>query len=134
MRKNEPKRPLPRIEATIQVQGKRGIFYVTCERCMGHPIMANSYVPRRPVFARDYVDEPRNPTGFVGGVLPVFTEGTRDQQAACSCEIGDRQAERLNLELYDSLPGTSPEDTKGALVGGNARRLYWEFTGREWQE
>jgi hypothetical protein len=55
---------------------------------------------------------------FVGGTLPVFTDGRADRVAACSCAIGRWKAEQLGLTFYDSLPGTSTADTKHDLIMG----------------
>jgi hypothetical protein len=62
-------------------------------------------------------------TGYVGGVIPVYLESGADYDAACSCEIGTYVMMRHGLKRYDSLPGTSSEDTKHSVIMAHYERL-----------
>lgn len=79
--------------------------------------MKATYLPKKAIRS---VYDSDDVIGFVGGILPVFTEGGRDRQAACHCAIGRWRVEQLHgkLTFYDSLPGTSTEDTKHDLIMG----------------
>ena len=109
---------LVRIPATIRVECRSGaVYFESCQRCGGHPVMRSSYVPRQPV-TTDFSDV----EDYIGGILPLFRQGKPDANAACDCAIGTLMMTRMGLQRYDSFSGTSRDDTKHSLVTSELKR------------
>lgn len=68
-------------------------------------------------FERDFI------TGVFGGLLPVYPETGPDFVAGCSCAIGKYMMQRYGFVPYDSLPGSSPLDTKHTIVMAHGNEM-----------
>ena len=121
MKADKEKVPLPRIMASIAVDTKGGRYFESCPRCNGHPVVSRTYVPLKPVTERSY--DVGLVLGFAGGILPVYLEDQGEFSAACSCGIGNWRMRHGDVARYDSIPGTSVEDTKHSLVMAHWRRI-----------
>jgi hypothetical protein len=62
-------------------------------------------------------------TGVFGGVLPVYRENGTDFLAACSCSIGRYMQNQYGFRPYDSLPGSSPLDTKHSILMAHGNKM-----------
>lgn len=81
--------------------------------------MITTHVPLNPVNSKT----PRwKIKGYFGGILPVFDGDSSGYSGACHCEVGTYMMKLYKMIRYDSIPGTSREDTKESIIAAELER------------
>lgn len=96
----------------IPVFSVRGVYYQTCDRCAGGPVVKGLPVRRPIIWSLDLLgrsDEHPDIERYTGGVITLFSEDGERYNAACSCEIGKSRGRWV--KPYDQFPGTTASDT-----------------------